>query len=63
MAMSRKHYTEVAEILAAEIAVNRDNMSVTLAIRNVALSLADMFKRDNGNFDRQRFYAACGIEA
>ena len=57
--MSRKHYIATAEVLAIErkhAATEADRR----AIDNVARGLADVFKRDNGRFDRQRFYDACG---
>lgn len=67
MAMSRKHYTEVAAIVRqnrqetemlgepGEIAAARK------AIEYVAKDLAGFFKRDNSAFDRARFLDACGI--
>ena len=59
--MSRKTYIEAAAILAGERALARDDHE-RRTIDNIARSLADMFKQDNGRFDRQRFYAACGME-
>ena len=66
MAMSRKHYTEVAEIIKAEIdgidSVNDPfGVGAHSALSNVADNLADMFKRDNSAFDRARFLDACGL--
>jgi hypothetical protein len=72
VAMSRKHYVEVAGILAAERAMAREKTkgpeaaegwAVLEATRNLTLSLADMFKRDNGGFQREKFYDAAGVSA
>lgn len=60
--MSRKHYVEVAAILAGDLAT-ASNEGERNKVRGIALSLADMFKRDNSRFDRERFYAAVGIDA
>lgn len=61
--MSRKDYEAIAAIIAGDIASKRDacNVDVEDVLRNVARSMADHFARDNARFDRQRFYAACGI--
>jgi hypothetical protein len=60
MAMSRKHYIEIADVIAGEAATCDDRKRDIL--RLVMLSLADLCKRDNPNFDRERFYAACTID-
>ncbi len=60
MAMSRKHYREAAEALAAAHTTATTSEAIT-AVENVTRSLADMFKRDNGRFDRQRFYDAARL--
>jgi len=58
--MSRKHYIAAAEVLAFERKqATTDGERRT--IDNIARGLADVFKRDNGSFDRQRFYDACGV--
>lgn len=51
--LSRKHYIEVAKILA-------DSDLSQEARRSIAKDLADYFKGDNARFDRDRFMtAAC----
>lgn len=60
MAMSRKHYREVADLLAGEHAI-ASTPDVVTAVENITRSVADMFKRDNGHFDRQRFYDAARL--
>jgi len=69
MAMSRKHYREVAEIIRAEIHLDRpltkhdrDTFDDADAIYNIASALATMFKCDNSLFNRAQFMAACNIE-
>lgn len=67
MAMSRKHYTDVAEIVKSNLAAAKimDTMEEADAakaiLRSVASDLASFFKRDNSAFDRQRFLTACGL--
>ena len=60
--MSRKHYVKVAAILAAERALATSEPE-RRTIDNRARSLADVFKADNGRFDRQRFYDAADVDA
>jgi hypothetical protein len=55
--MSRKHYVEVAEILAS--ATKRaETLEETRVVIEIAVDLAVMFRRDNPAFDSARFYAA-----
>lgn len=70
MAMSRKHYTEIAEILKRELtAIDTFTKSYTegeraaarLTVSAISLDLASFFKRDNSAFDRDRFLTACGF--
>ena len=53
--MSRKHF----ETLALEISYISDAAARKLA----AMAVANASARHNSNFDRTRFYAACGVEA
>lgn len=63
--MSRKQYQAMAEALKSE----RQYIDSTDGTRSPRLSqwsrdvqaVADVFASDNGRFDRQRFYAACGL--
>ena len=50
--MSRKHYKAVAEIL-----------KYTDEKQDIMLKLADMFEKDNPNFDREKFIDACLVMA
>ena len=60
MAMSRKDYNKVAEILATAN-INADHEAATNTLMNVASDLALYFKQDNARFDRSRFLTACGV--
>ena len=58
--MSRKHYRQVAALIAGEASTHRDNPVVLETLRRVMLSMADLFAQEPGTlFDRERFYAAC----
>jgi hypothetical protein len=61
--VTKKDYTAIA----ADIAIVRKNTergltSAPEAVREVADSLAGLFKRDNALFDRHRFLTACGFD-
>ena len=61
--MTRKHYIEVARVIADEVETLNLDVEPTRAIscENIARALADIFAADNGRFDRQRFYFACAL--
>jgi len=61
--MSRKHYIEVAKVIADEVESINLAVEPTRAIscENIARALADVFKAENSRFDRQRFYFACAL--
>ena len=63
MAMSRKDYTAFAAIIAGEIslAAHANDSHAVLALTNLTRSMADVMKRDNTSFNRDRFYVAAGI--
>lgn len=48
--MTRKHYKAAANAIATA----NDK-------REIAVALADMFAKDNPNFQRQKFIEACGF--
>jgi hypothetical protein len=60
--MSRKDYVALAAVIAGEVACAGGNKYKLRTASNVARSMADVFKRDNSRFDRQRFYTACGLD-
>lgn len=64
--MSRKHYREAAQILASS---RRDSKRhgdtayrINAVIDEITHEFGGMFKRDNPNFDKARFYRAAGLE-
>lgn len=61
--MTKKDYIAIA----ADIAIVRKNAERGIttapeAVKEVADSLAALFKRDNSLFDRGRFMTACGFD-
>jgi hypothetical protein len=66
MAMTRKHYVEVAKIISRQVADNETLTPVrreaaNTATRQIADDLAYMFKYDNPHFDRNRFMDAASL--
>lgn len=57
---TQRHFEAIAKVIAKELEWFQ-NHSERRAITIVARSLADEFARDNERFDRQKFYAACGL--
>ena len=56
---SKKHYEDTAKIINGAMKDWRDGYSSgDDAIINIAYSLADLFEKDNPNFDRERFLEA-----
>ena len=65
MAMSRKHYREVAEILndhLREIKAESREPGEIEVVESIAANMAEFFKRDNGNFQYGQFYKAVGMD-
>ncbi len=60
MSMSKKDYEAVAGILNTQIRIAMSNKRDTTGLCNAAADMAGVFARDNPNFDRARFLAACG---
>jgi len=62
--MSRKHYVEVARLIANEVESINPAIESTRALtaERVARGLADLFAADNPRFDRQRFYFAAALD-
>lgn len=61
--MSRKDYESLAAVINGERACAGGNKDRLRTASNIARSMADVFKRDNSRFDRERFYAACGLDS
>lgn len=56
---SARHYRAIADLirsLASDLAPYEHDALCTIATR-----VADLFARDNGAFNRDRFIAACGV--
>lgn len=72
--MHSQDYERIAEMLSGELRLaevsvrgfsdeeQRLGYARRTTVVRITLSLADIFKQDNANFDRERFYAAVGIE-
>jgi hypothetical protein len=58
--MTRKHYQQIADMIRQTYTLNDGHESGTLA--HIARQFATIAKRDNPNFDRDRFLTACGMD-
>lgn len=63
MAMSRKHYVQLAAIIKAGLDTAALRGADPQPVHDIARDLASMLKHDNPNFDRARFLAAAGLGA
>lgn len=66
--MTKKDYNIIAEAIAESVDAyawlfERDPAGdiARMALRDVALSIADTLEADNPRFDRNRFLVACGV--
>lgn len=59
--MTRKHFTEIANVLAGDLATAK--ISERHKVRCITLSLADVCAKSNPNFDRSKFYIAAGLDS
>jgi hypothetical protein len=57
--MTRKHYQQIADMIRQTYLLNDGHESATLA--HVAEEFAKIAKRDNPNFNADRFFTACGM--
>jgi hypothetical protein len=57
--MTRKDYVATAEILDTLVASVEGE--ALYSVLNTVDEFADMFKKDNERFDRNRFLNACGV--
>lgn len=60
MSMTRKHFEEIAAILAGDLATSTSPAEIR-KVMGITYSLADFCYRQNPRFDRDRFYTAVGI--
>lgn len=61
MALNKKHYKAIAEIINHRIMIDGFAMSQLV---DVVEDMSELFEKDNPLFDKDRFFAACwkGIE-
>lgn len=57
--MTKKDYIAIGKILAGDLATASPLEKGK--VLGITFSLADLFKQDNPNFDRERFYAFVGV--
>lgn len=69
MAMSRKHYSAIAECFEIANEYVTDNFGATLnrnevadVLNYLANKIGYVCENDNANFDRQKFLSACGVK-
>ena len=56
--MTKKHFNELATIIARQMSNCGTKSASTMCI---AIDIADMCKRNNPNFDKERFLNACNF--
>lgn len=62
MSMSRKDYVAFADMLLDQ-RTYADSREAHLTLDAVTANMATIFGRDNGSFNRQRFYTAAGYDS
>jgi hypothetical protein len=61
--MTRRQYEIVARSIARQIVRADDDDPQMIVAADLVEDLADVFEAGNPRFDRDRFAAACGIDA
>jgi len=56
---TKKYFIAVAQIMHESLQAKGDAATVA----HICRELADLYARQNANFDRARFLAACGVKA
>jgi hypothetical protein len=59
--MTRKDYVATANILNSYVEAGQDNILIVSLVKSIAEDFADLFARDNENFDEDRFLDAVGV--
>lgn len=59
MALSRKHFEHMAKAINATLKLPNGHKQTA---EFIADAFADMVERENGGFDRNRFFHACGLK-
>ena len=61
----RRHYEAIAEVLK-DVRDSADTLQLfppeIAALNGIITKTAEVFRRDNPRFDRDRFISACGLE-
>ena len=62
---TKQHYKAIAEIITRRIALNQGTGRTPhfLYADDLALDLADYFAKDNPQFDKDKFFVACGLDS
>ena len=58
---TQRRFEAIAEVINAELNTEQSQVSKR-AVHNTAQRLAGLFRQHNERFDRQEFYAACGLD-
>lgn len=59
---TQRHFEAIAEVINAELNTEQSQVGKR-AVRNTAIRLAGLFRQHNERFNREKFYAACGLNA
>lgn len=60
--MSKKHFAALAEELREALQSSQNQPEIRSAVERVIRGIAGVCAQFNGNFDRGRFYRACGLD-
>jgi hypothetical protein len=60
--MTRMHFELIAETLKTSTPLARDGEAALQAWRTIVILFAQRLERDNGRFDKRRFFVACGLD-
>lgn len=59
--MSKRHFEGLARAISEGLDNARNGASPTGAVQDVAEGIADLCRKENPQFERRRFLAACGL--
>lgn len=62
---TQRHFEAIATVMSTEMAIANERWpnkeTSREQVRYVAMHLGDMFAQHNERFNRERYYAACGL--
>lgn len=61
MTLSKRDFEQFAEAIKAEVEERSSSGETLAGLTTAAQIFADIAKRDNERFDRERFMRACGL--